>query len=61
MSRNKKNRIRSVVVFFACTAALVLVLKDYLVPIMEGWEPADFSLSGILNWFLWAVDLREEP
>lgn len=61
MSRNKKSPIRSVVVFLACTAVLVFVLKDYLVPIMEGWEPADFSLSGIADWFLWAIDLGEEP
>ena len=61
MARNKKSAIRSVVVFLACTAVLVFVLKDYLVPSMEGWETADFSAEGILNWFLWAIDLREAP
>lgn len=62
MSRKKKsNVLRSVIILLACAAVLAFVLKDYLVPIMEGWQTTDFSVDTIINWLLWAVDLRESP
>lgn len=62
MSREKKGSVlRSIVLLLACAAVLAFVLKDYLVPIMEGWEIDNLSLTGIWNWLLWLVDLRETP
>lgn len=63
MSRKKKkgNVLRSAVLLLACAAVLALVLKDYLVPFMEGWEIDSLTPKGIWNWLLWLVDLRETP
>lgn len=63
MSRSNKkgNALRSIVLFVACAAVLAFVLKDYLVPIMEGWEISNLTPEKILNWLLWLIDLRETP
>lgn len=63
MSRKRKKGsvLRSIVLFVGGAIVLTLVLKDYLVPIMEGWEIGDLIPEKVLNWLLWAIDLRETP
>lgn len=62
MSRKKRGGVlRSLAVLLVCAAVLALLLKDYLLPFMEGWEIKSLIPAEVWNWLLWAIDLRETP